>query len=1048
MFKPVDSRQSFPKLDEEVLHFWKENDVFRKSVDQRPADNAYIFYEGPPTANNKPGIHHVLARVFKDLFPRYKTMRGYRVARKAGWDTHGLPVELEVERELGLKSKTDIEEFGIEEFNRRCRESVFRYVKEWEALTDRIGFWADMENAYVTCDNGYIESVWWIVKQLWDNDLLYLDYRSTPHCPRCGTSLSDGEVALGYKEDTPDPSVYVKFRLRDVGAQGLAPLRGGVPTYLLAWTTTPWTLPGNTALAVQPEADYVIAEAGGERVILAAALAAKVLGDGHSVVATIRGSDLAGLRYEPLYDPTAWGVQAMWFDQAQNGRLVPVDNVSQVERAYTVLGADFVSMEDGTGIVHIAPAFGAEDFDMGKRLGLLFLQPVDLRGELPAGSPWPRQFVKDADAGIIEELTQRGLMLRSETIRHTYPFCWRCDTPLLYYAKPTWYIRTTAVKDRLIAANERINWYPEHIKRGRFGDWLRNNVDWALSRERYWGTPLPVWQCDDCGERTCVGSRVEMRERAVDPASVDALEDLHRPYVDRIELQCSACGGVMHRQPEVMDCWFDAGAMPYAQWGYPRQNREAFKNSFPADFICEAVDQTRGWFYTLLAEAVLLNTIEETPEALCFRNVICLGLILDEKGRKMSKSLGNAVEPMSVIDAHGADALRWYLFTATRPGETRRFSDRLVAESLRRFLLTLWNTYSFFVTYANLDGFDPSASGEGERSELDRWVLSELNALVRKVTDCLEAYDPTASGRAIQEFVDDLSNWYVRRSRRRFWKPALPARRGGSGVEGGEMDADKLAAYQTLYTCLTTLSKLMAPFTPFVAEAMYQNLVRSVDSDAPESVHLSAWPEADSSLVDQKLMDETRTVMRVVSVGRAARSKAGIKVRQPLANATAFVATPYHAQGLLRLADQVRDELNVREVIVHALSELFTQTFERPKDLLAHLPEGAALADDESGYAVGLDTRITPELADEGLARELVHRIQSLRKSAGFEISDRITVHYGESERLRHVLTSHAAYVQQETLADELVEGLPPAGAHVEEQEIDGRKVTLGVRRA
>ncbi len=1041
MFKPVDSRQSFPKMEEEVLRLWKDNDIFRKSVAQRPEDRPYIFYEGPPTANARPGVHHVLSRAFKDLFPRYKTMRGYRVERKAGWDTHGLPVELEVERELGLKSKPEIEQFGIEEFNRRCRESVVRYVKEWEALTERIAFWVDLQDAYITYDNGYIESVWWIVKQLWDNNLLYLDYRSTPHCPRCGTSLSDGEVALGYREDTPDPSVYVKFRLTDVGAHHDAPLRGDSPIYLLAWTTTPWTLPGNTALAVQAYAEYSVIEVEGaqtggrppERLVVATALLESALPEGYRVLGTLAGNELVGLQYEPLYDPTAWGVPAMWFDTAQNGRLVAVDGPSKVERAYTVIGGEFVSMEDGAGIVHIAPAFGGEDFDIGKQLGLLFLQPVDTRGGMPEGSPWPGIFVKDADAAITEDLVRRGLLLRHETIKHTYPFCWRCDTPLLYYAKPTWYIRTTAVKDSLIAGNEKINWYPEHIKHGRFGDWLRNNVDWALSRERYWGTPLPVWQCADCGERACVGSRAEMRERAVDQGAVDALDDLHRPYVDRIELRCGQCSGTMRRLPEVMDSWFDSGAMPYAQWRYPRENRDSFARSFPADFICEAVDQTRGWFYTLHAESVLLHATGAVPENLCYRNVICLGHIQDDKGRKMSKSLGNAVEPMTVIDASGADALRWYLYTATRPGEARRFSSQLVAESLRRFLLTLWNTYSFFVTYANLDGFDPTKAAKGEQTELDRWVLSELNALVQKVTDRLEEYDPTASGRAIQNFVEDLSNWYVRRSRRRFWK--------------GELDADKLAAYHTLYTCLVTLSKLLAPFTPFVAESMYQNLVRSVDGGAPESVHLASWPEADAALVDQALMDETRVVMRVVSLGRNARSRAGIKVRQPLAMATAFVASEYHAQGLRRLRDQVLDELNVKDLTVLVLPDVFKEPYTRPDDLLKQLAPGSVLAEDEAGYAVGLDTTVTPELAEEGLAREMVHRIQNLRKAAGFEISDRIAVYYAGWDRLRDVFAKHGGYVREETLAQDLEDGAPPDGAFTEEQKVDGEIVTLAVRK-
>ena len=1055
MFKTVDSRQNFPKMEEEVLRFWKENDIFRKSVEDRPADKTYVFYEGPPTANARPGVHHVLARVFKDLFPRYKTMRGYRVPRKGGWDTHGLPVELEVERELGLKSKPAIEEFGLEEFNRRCRDSVFRYVQEWEALTERIAFWVDLEGAYRTYDNDYIESVWTIIKELWDAGLVYQDYRSTPHCPRCGTSLSDAEVALGYKEDTPDPSVYVKFRLSDdaVGALFAAPgvvgaMAPDVPIYIVAWTTTPWTLPGNTALAVQPEAEYSVLEHEGELLIVASALR-QVAPEDATTATTLRGSDLVGLHYDPLYVPAGWGVQAMWFDRAQNSRLVPAESVGHIENAYVILAGDFVSLEDGTGIVHVAPAFGGEDFDLGKANGLLFLQPVDLRGNMPAGSPWPEAFVKDADNAIMDDLDTRGLLLRREVIKHTYPFCWRCGTPLLYYAKPTWYIRTTAVKDDLIAGNDKVNWYPEHIKNGRFGDWLRNNVDWAISRERYWGTPLPVWKCTSCDSFTCAGSREEIRELAVDPAAVTALDDFHRPHIDRIELKCGECGGTMKRAPEVMDCWLDAGAMPYAQWHYPHENRETFAQSFPADFICEAVDQTRGWFYTLHAEAVLLNAVGVTPENLCYRNVICLGHILDEKGRKMSKSLGNVVEPMSVINNHGSDALRWYLYTATKPGEPRRFSDQLVAESLRRFLLTLWNTYSFFVTYANLDSFDPTTAPQGEQTELDLWVLSELNALVRKVTANLEEYDPTTSGRAIQDFVDDLSNWYVRRSRRRFWK--------------GELDGDKLAAYHTLYTCLVTVAKLLAPFTPFISEAIYQNLVRSPgegvgaglkparpgeNNNLPESVHLAEWPEFDESLIDERLMEETKTVMRVVSLGRAARSKAGLKVRQPLATATAFVLNGRQAEGVRRLADQVIDELNVKAVEVKALDELFTETWERPKDLLAKLPEGAALAMDDPGYAVGLDTRITPELADEGLAREMVHRIQNLRKSAGFDISDRIVVYYAGWERLRDVFARHGDYVREETLADGLQETAAPPDAFTEVQKNEGHEITLAVRRA
>jgi isoleucyl-tRNA synthetase len=815
-----------------------------------------------------------------------------------------------------------------------------------------------------------------------------------------------------------------------VGAVREPPLPG--PVYVLAWTTTPWTLPGNTALAVQPEAEYAVCESAGERMIVASALRA-VLPDEAQSVATLRGSDLVGLRYEPLYNPTAWGVQALWFDPSQSGRLLAADDPAQVPNAYTVLGGDFVSLEDGTGVVHIAPAFGGEDFQLGKENGLLFLQPVDLRGRLPEGSPWPGQFVKEADEGIMDDLASRNLLLKREVIKHTYPFCWRCDTPLLYYAKPTWYIRTTAVKESLIEGNEQINWYPAHIKHGRFGDWLRNNVDWALSRERYWGTPLPVWTCQSCGANACIGSRAEMRERAADPAAVDALEDFHRPYIDRIELKCGECGGTMTRTPELMDVWLDSGAMPYAQWHYPFENKETFERMFPADFICEAVDQTRGWFYTLHAEAVLLNAIQPDvfKQPYSYKNVICTGHIQDEKGRKMSKSLGNAVEPMSVIDAHGADALRWYLYTATRPGDGRRFSAQLVAESLRRFLLTLWNTYSFFVTYASLDGFEPATAPEGERSELDRWVLSELNALVRKVTEHLDDYDPTASGRAIQDFVEELSNWYVRRSRRRFWK--------------GELDPDKLAAYHTLYTCLVTVAKLIAPFTPFVAESLYQNLVLGAYVGAPESVHLAEWPEAEDALIDQRLNDETRTVMRVVSLGRAARNKASLKVRQPLAAALVQPRNLDEAAAVQRFEEQIADELNVKRVLVgHVGAGGPGPEFDPEHDPSRY----DATATDDAGFAVGLDTRITPELADEGLARELVHRIQNLRKTAGFEISDRIVVYYGGWDRLGEALARHGDYVRNEVLADELVSGAPPAGATTEEQKLDGHVVTLGVRRS
>ena len=1015
MFQPVSSKVSFPQLEEGILRLWKERDIFHKSIDQRPEDRPFIFYEGPPYANASPGIHHVLARVFKDVVARYKTMQGYRVPRKAGWDTHGLPAELEVERSLGFKSKADIESFGIEEFNRRCRQNVFAYLKEWEALTERIAFWLDLDQAYITCTNDYIESCWWAVKQLWDHDRMYLAYRVTPHCPRCGTSLSDHEVAQGYKENTPDPALYVKFRLTPESEQRLGQkVPGEAPTYFLAWTTTPWTLPGNTALAVDPEADYAVAEVTGrqgpERLILAAGLVGLALGDGYKVVARLEGRELEELRYEPLYRPWEWGL-----DWALAGWRIPFKAQPHHYRAaYRAVAADFVSLTEGTGIVHIAPAFGQEDYELGRRKWLLFVQPVDLRGQMTApGMPFDGLFVKEADELILDDLEQRNLLLRRETIHHTYPFCWRCSTPLLYYAKPSWYIRTTEVKDRLVALNQQVNWYPGHVKEGRFGNWLENNIDWAASRERFWGTPLPIWRCQECGQHDCIGSLAELRERAEDRAKAEALDDLHRPYVDEIALVCRQCGGSMRRVVEVLDVWFDSGAMPYAQWHYPFENDATFARSFPADFICEAVDQTRGWFYTLHALATLLF------DSVCFRNVICLELILDAKGEKMSKSKGNVVEPWAVLNAHGADAVRWYLFTATPPGTARRFSTELVGEGLRKFLLTLWNTYSFFVTYTLIDGFDPRGQAQGERPLLDRWVLSELNALVDRVSRYMDSYNPTDAGRAIQAFVDDLSNWYVRRSRRRFWK--------------SESDADKLAAYQTLYTCLVTVAKLLAPFTPFVAEEMYQNLVCSCFPEEAESVHLARWPQADMSLVDEQLMEDTRLVMRIASLGRNARSKAGIKVRQPLQQVLVKPRYPAESQALERLAPQILDELNAKELtLVGEEAELQR--------------EDTALAT-EGGYAIALVTTITPALADEGLARELVHRLQTMRKNAGFDIADRIATYYQGSEDLCLIMKEHADYVRQETLSRELVAGSPPAGVHAEEQKIAGQAITLAVER-
>jgi len=1087
-FRPVSSEVSFPELEERILAFWRERDIFRKSVEQRPADNLYVFYEGPPTANGRPGIHHVLARAFKDALPRYHTMRGKRVPRKGGWDTHGLPVELEVERELGFRSKSDIEAYGIEAFNRRCKESVHRYVQDWERLTERIAFWVDMTDAYVTYSDDYIESGWWILKTLWDGGLIFQDYRSSPYCPRCGTSLSSHELALGYEENTPDPSVYVRFRLApDATAPEALRLSDGVPTSLLAWTTTPWTLPANTALAVDPDAEYALVEVPEaphtgvrERIILARALVERVLdGQEYAVLTTFPGSTLLGLRYEPLYEPCEWGVPAMVFDD--EGRVVPLPPGAPAPERQ-VHPAGFVSMEDGTGIVHIAPAFGTDDLELGRQRRLLFVQPVDLRGNMLAtGTPWDGLFVKDADPKITADLRARGLLWKAGTIRHTYPFCWRCGTPLLYYAKPSWYIRTTRVKDQLVANNLRINWYPEHIKTGRFGDWLENNVDWALSRERYWGTPLPFWRCESCAAATCVGSVAELRERAIDRAAAEALPELHRPYVDAILLRCDACGGQMRRVPDVADAWFDSGAMPYAQWHYPFENQAIFRERFPADFICEAIDQTRGWFYTLHAEATLLHSLEAVPEGIAYRNVICLGHILDARGEKMSKSRGNVIDPWEPISRYGADATRFNMYTAAPAGQPRRFSTEQVGETVRRFFLTLWNTYSFFVTYANLDGWTPRAA-QGTPSELDRWVLSRLHSTVARVTEAFDRYDPTDAGRSLQEFVEELSNWYVRRSRRRFW-------RGGT-------DEDKLAAYRTLHECLVTTALLLAPLTPFIAEELWQNLVCSVDPAAPESVHLADWPVVRTDLIDEALERDVALVQRIVSLGRAARTSAGIKVRQPLPEVIVQVRTSQEAEALQRLAPQVLEELNVKELRVLDTPGDFVSYVIRPnlpvlgpkygkrlgelrRALEAADPRAVAAAvaagqpvvldgftlepsevlvsarerpgyavAEEAGYTVALNTSITPELAREGLARELVRRLQELRKDAGFAISDRITIAYRGDAEIANVFRTYHDYIAAETLALDIADSDPPAGSHAEQQQVDGHEVMLAVKRA
>ena len=1046
MFKPVSPKLNVTSMEDNVLKFWKQRNIFKMTVEQRQGAPEYVFYEGPPTANGKPGVHHVLARAFKDMFPRYKIMRGYHVSRRGGWDTHGLPVEIEVEKQLGLNNKQQIEAYGIDKFNELCKKSVFTYIRDWERLTDRIAFWVDLEDAYVTYTNDYIESVWWILKNFWDKDLLYKGYKVVPYCPRCGTPLSDHEVALGYDEAT-DPSVFVRM-----------PLVDQPDVSLLVWTTTPWTLPGNVAVAAHPDVDYVIVErvnnGSKEKLILARFLVEKVFRDEEVLVLeTFKGKRLKGVKYHPLFT------------------FLPPDKPAH----YVVLG-DFVTIEDGTGLVHLAPAFGQEDMEMSRQFNLPVLMTVLPDGTfVPEVKPWRGVFVKEADPFIIEDLQARGLLFKSESYTHTYPFCWRCGTPLLYYARESWYIRTSAYRDHLVGLNNTINWVPEHVRTGRFGNWLENNIDWALSRERYWGTPLPIWECESCKHREGVGSVQELSEKA----GRDLRDlDLHRPYVDEVHWDCPDCGGTqsMTRVPDLIDVWFDSGSMPVAQWHYPFENKEKFESQFPADYICEAVDQTRGWFYSLHAISTLLfNQVS-------YKNVICLGLILDADGQKMSKSKGNIIAPWDVLNAHGADAFRWYLYTATPPGNERRFSSDLVGEIIRSFTLTLWNVYSFFVTYANLDQPAvttlPIATGD-----LDRWLLSELNVLVRDVTEAYEHYDVPNATRPIEGFVEKLSTWYLRRSRRRFWK--------------SESDSDKQAAYSTLYTALVTVAKLLAPSMPFLAEELYQNLVRSVDENAPESVHLARWPQVLPEMIDESLNRDMALVMRLVSLGHSARQKANRKVRQPLAEAAFSVGNASERKAVQTYAELFMDELNVKQVrLLDSATEAVSHTVKPlPRQLgqkygnkfpalqkailglnseqAAHtllegkslkvevdgtsyevLPEevevkalakeGFAVAE-EGAYVAALVTDLTPALVQEGLAREFVRRVQDLRKSADLDVADRIQLFVEASPGLRSALEAHQDYVTAETLTSSFVFGSAPEGASVVEDGFDGEKMTVGL---
>ena len=927
-------------------------------------------------------------------------------------------------------------------------------------MTERTGCWLDLEHPYITLDNGYIESCWWIVKKLWNKGLIYQGYKVTPHCPRCGTSLSSHEVALGYRDNTDDPSVYIKFKVKpsSVATTALEPLFERFqqkPAYLLAWTTTPWTLPGNTALAVSPNAEYSVMEGKDDYLIMASVLVGMVGLEDYREVVRVKGAEIAGvqkgLRYQPLFNPHEHGIERQRFILHSGGeevrRAALEIQPEEKDLSFPVIDTNFVSLDEGTGIVHVAPAFGDVDFEAGEDNSLDFVRDyIDLQGIIQGSYGFAGKFVKEADPFILDELASQDLLYRRDTILHTYPFCWRCDSPLLYYAKRAWYIRTTKVKGRLISENAEINWYPDYIKYGRFGDWLENNVDWAFSRERYWGTPLPIWKCESCGEFRCIEKVKDLEEgykeltRTIDGvigeniagrvAEIESgggikekLKDLHRPYVDEIPLLCPKCKGVMWRVPEVIDCWFDSGAMPVAQWHYPFENEDAFRRNFPADFICEAIDQTRGWFYSLHAISTL------SFDQSCFKNVLCLGHVVDAEGNKMSKSKGNVIDPQKIIDNYGADALRWYMLVATMPEENHRFSTDMVLETMRKFLLTLWNTYSFFVLYANIDKFVPQYSRD-EKSQsanlLDSWIISQLNQLIVEVTKAMDNYNPTLAARQAEKFVDHLSNWYIRRSRKRFWK--------------SENDTDKLVAYTTLYQCLVTLSQLLAPLIPFVAEEIYQNLVLSVDTGAKESVHLVNFPKANETMIDDKLNNSVELAMRVSSLGRAARAKAGIKVRQPLSKMVVVVESREEEEALNKLAGDILAEVNVKEIVI------FSPTREESFQGISEDMSGYSVVGDAK-YQVALDTELTPKLVGEGVSREIVRRLQNMRRAAQFDVVDHIITYYQTGEQVEQIVTDFADYIQQETLSSELRNALPPDRAYGEKHSISGNKILLGIEK-
>lgn len=1037
MYNKVDTNLNFVEREKEIEKFWEEHDIFKKQVHQHEDADVFTFYDGPPTANGKPHIGHVLTRVIKDMIPRYQAMKGHKTIRKAGWDTHGLPVELEVEKLLGINGKEQIEEYGIEPFVEKCKESVWKYEGMWEEFSKAVGYWADMKDPYVTYHNDYIESVWWALKEIWNKGLLYKGHKIVPYCPRCGTPLSSHEVAQGYK-DVKEKSAFVRFKAK------------GEDAYFLAWTTTPWTLPSNLALCVNPEITYVKVKQGDYTYYMAKELCEKVLGEDYTILEEMPGKSLEYKEYEPLY-PYALN--------KLNGK-----------KAFIVTCDDYVTTTDGSGIVHMAPAFGEDDSRVCREYGIAFVQFVDAKGCMTADTDWPGVFVKKADPKILKDLEEKGLLFSAPNFEHSYPHCWRCDTPLLYYARETWFIRMTAVRDKLIANNKTINWIPESIGKGRFGDWLEHVQDWGLSRNRYWGTPLNIWECE-CGHQHAIGSIEELK--SMSDNCPDDIE-LHRPFIDAVTIKCPHCGKEMHRVPEVIDCWFDSGSMPFAQWHYPFENKELFEEQFPADFISEAVDQTRGWFYSLIAISTLL--FDKAP----YKNVIVLGHVLDAQGRKMSKSKGNAVEPMKALAQHGADAIRWYFYENSAPWLPNRFHDAAVQEGQRKFMGTLWNTYAFFVLYANIDKFDVSKySLEYDKlSVLDKWCLSRLNTLIKTVDEDLNSYKITEAAKALQEFVDELSNWYVRRSRDRFWAK--------------ETDQNKINAYMTLYTVLTTVIKLAAPMIPFMTEAIYQNLVLNSEKDAPESVHLCAYPVANEVFIDSKLEKTMDLVLKAVVLGRAARNEANIKNRQPIA--LMYVKAPFELNEFYTKI--VEEELNVKKVefkdnmdeylnyeikpqfkvlgpkygkqmkeIAAALAKVdgqkakveleTTKTLKLelssgeitlvPEDLDVKMTQTEGFAAQRDGdVTIAISTVLTDELIEEGFVREIISKVQTMRKENGFEVTDRITIFAQGNEKIAKLMQDNAETIKKITLADELV--YDKLDGFTKEWNINGEKVTLGVK--